>query len=273
MADIHSPHNAKIKLLRALQKRQGRRKHGLFVVEGLRHVGAAVEAGADIAFLLWSPERLTSAFGKRLIAEAQQRGVPVWTSTPEALDAASPREHSQGIVAAVRPRALPLESLAPTTHPWLVAVTAAQTPGNIGTLLRTVDAVGASALLLLDGGTDPYAPAAVRASMGAIFWVPLVQTPWEAFHPWAQRHGYRLYGSSARGSAPYDRIAYTPPMVLLLGNERHGLTPAQREACDAIAVLPMEGHGTSLNLAVAAGVLLYAMRGAQARGQGQKLAS
>jgi len=260
MPDIQSPHNAKIKLLRALQKRSGRRKHGLFVVEGLRHVGAAVESGAEMAFLLWAPDRLTSAYGLRLVETAQQRGVPMWTASAEALDAASPREHSQGIVAAVRPRPFPLERLTPETHPWTVAVTAPQNPGNIGTLLRTADAVGAHALVLLDGGADPYAPAAVRASMGAIFWVPVVQTAWEDFLPWAQRHGYHLYGSSARGTAAYNRIAYTPPMTLLLGNERHGLTPQQREACEAIAVLPMEGHGTSLNLAVAAGVLLYAMR-------------
>ncbi len=260
MPAIQSPQNPKIKRLRALQKRSGRRKHGLFIVEGLRHVGAALESGAEVAHLLWAPDRLTSDYGRELVAEAQQRGIPVWSATAEVLDAASPREQSQGIIAAVRPHPTPLEALTAATHPWLVAVTAPQNPGNIGTLLRTVDAVGAHALVLLNGGADPYAPAAVRASMGALFWVPLVQTSWEAFHRRAKQQGYRLYGSSAHGNAPYNQVEYTPPMTLLLGNERHGLTPAQREACHAIVELPMTGHGTSLNLAVAAGVLLYAMR-------------
>ena len=257
---IQSPQNPKIKRLRALHKRSGRRKHGLFVAEGLRHVGAALESGAVIDHIVWSPERLVSDYGRSLILEAKHRGIAVWEASAAALDAASPREHSQGIIAAVRPHPSRLADLSSTTHPWLVAVTAPQTPGNIGTLLRTIDAVGAHALILLDGGADPYAPAAVRASMGALFWVPIAQTSWEAFHAWAQQHAYRLYGSSAHGNIPYNAIHYTAPMALLLGNERRGLTPAQREACHAIVELPMTGHGTSLNLAVAAGVLLYAMR-------------
>jgi len=125
-----------------------------------------------------------------------------------------------------------------------------------------LDAVGAHALILLDGGADPYHPAAVRASMGALFWVPVVQTDWASFHQWAREQGYHLYGSSAHGTADYNKVGYTKPAALLLGNERAGLTPEQRDACETVVRLPMQGHGTSLNLAVAAGVLLYAMRSA-----------
>ena len=259
MPTIQSRHNPKVKLARRLLTRQGRRKHGLFIAEGLRHVGAALEANAAMDFLLWAPERLTSAFGRRIVAEAEKR-CAVYATTGEVLDSLSPREHSQGLLAVFPMRATPLEALTPRRHPWVVAVIAPQNPGNIGTLLRTIDAAGAHALVLLEGGADPYHPAAVRASMGALFWLPVVQTSWEAFLAWAQSHGYHLYGSSAHGTASCADIDYTKPAVLLLGNERRGLSPTQREACEAIAALPMEGHGTSLNLAVAAGVLLYAMR-------------
>ncbi len=259
MPVIQSRQNPKVKLARRLLTRQGRRKHGLFLVEGLRHVGAALEAGAEIAYLLWAPDRLTSAFGRRLVAEAEKRG-PVYAISGEVLDSLSPREHSQGLIAVLPIPTTPLESLVPDAQPWVVAITAPQNPGNIGTVLRTMDAVGADALILLEGGADPYHPAAVRASMGALFWLPVVKTSWEAFLVWAQQHGYHLYGSSARGTAAYTEVDYTKPAVLLLGSEREGLSPAQREACETIVTLPMEGHGTSLNLAVAAGVLLYAMK-------------
>ena len=256
---IQSRQNPKIKLARRLLTRHGRRKHGLFLVEGLRHVGAALEAGTEIAYLLWAPDRLTSAFGRQLVAQAEKQW-PVHAVAGEVLDSLSPREHSQGLIAVVPIHPTPLEALTPATHPWVVAITTPQNPGNIGTVLRTMDAVGADALMLLEGGADPYHPAAVRASMGALFWLPVVQMPWEAFIAWAQRHGYHLYGSSAHGTASYTDVGYTKPAVLLLGNERHGLSPAQQAACETIVSLPMEGHGTSLNLAVAAGVLLYAMK-------------
>lgn len=256
---IHSRQNPKIKLARGLRTRQGRHKHGLFVVEGLRHVGAALEAGAPFAFLLWAPDRLTSPFGRALVARAEAQW-PVYATTGEILDSIASREHSQGLIGVVEIRPTPIEALAPARNPWVVAVVAPQNPGNIGTLLRTMDAAGATALFLLDGGADPYHPAAVRASMGALFWLPVVQTSWHTFLEWVQRHGYHLYGSSARGTTPYTHIDYTKPAALLLGNERHGLSPAQRKACEAVVTLPMEGHGTSLNLAVAAGILLYTMK-------------
>ncbi len=256
---IRSRQNPKIKLARQLLTRHGRRKHGLFLVEGLRHVGAALESGAEIAYLLWAPNRLSSTFGRQLVAQAQKQW-PVYAVSGEVLDSLSPREHSQGLLAVAAIPAPSLEALAPQTHPWVVAIDAPQNPGNIGTVLRTMDAVGARALVLLDGGADPYHPAAVRASMGALFWLPVVPTSWEAFAAWAQRHGYHLYGSSAHGDTAYTDIGYTKPAALLLGNERHGLSAAQQAACEAIVSLPMEGHGTSLNLAVAAGVLLYAMK-------------
>jgi len=260
MPDIQSRHNPKIKLLRALQRRSGRQRYGLCAVEGLRHIGAALEANAEIAFLLWAPERLDSPFGRELVTTAQARGIPVLTTSAHLLDGVSGREHSQGMIAVVQRPSFSLESLNPHQHPWLVAVHQPQSPGNIGALLRTMDAVDASALLLLDGGVDPCAPEAIRASMGALFWLPVVSTSGDEFLPWARQQGYHLYGSSAHGTADYRAVGYTKPLTLLLGNERHGLLPLYREACEAVVSLPMEGHGSSLNLAVAAGVLLYTIR-------------
>ncbi len=256
---IRSRQNPKVKAARALLRPKGRREQGRFLVEGLAHVGAALEARWPLAYLLWAPERLRSDFGRRLLAQAQERGIPTWAVTPDVLDSVSPREHSQGLLAVAEQRWIPLDDLTPEDHPWAVAVTEPQDPGNVGTLLRTMDAVGAGPLILLDGGADPFHPTAVRASMGALFWHPVVRADFGAFLTWARARGYRLYGTSARGAVDYRTATYRRPLVLLLGNERRGLTAEQRAACDLLVRLPMSGRVSSLNLAVAAGVMLYAM--------------
>ncbi len=141
-----------------------------------------------------------------------------------------------------------------------MALVAPQDPGNIGAILRTIDAVGASGLLLLDSSASPYHPNAVRASMGTLFWHPVVQASFPDFAGWARGSGYTIYGTSAHGSLDYRHVErYARPAILLLGSERQGLSPDQVACSDFLLQLPMRGRASSLNLAVAAGVLLYAM--------------
>ncbi len=259
---ITSRQNPHIRQIRALAQRKQRAEQGLFVVEGIHPIGAAVEAGALIEYLLYSPDLLTSEFAKSLVARAAEKGVRVFTTTPEIFASLADKENPQGLLAVVRQFPHPLDSLNPENFAWGVALVSPQDPGNLGTILRTIDAVGASGLLLLDHAADPYHPTAVRASMGALFWKPIVQSSFADFAAWAKSHGYHVYGSSARGDTPYaDAALYRRPAILLLGSEREGLTPEQTQLCEVILRLPIEGHATSLNLAVAAGVLLYNMRG------------
>jgi TrmH family RNA methyltransferase len=148
---------------------------------------------------------------------------------------------------------------------WGVGLVAPQDPGNVGTILRTMDAVGASGLILLGESVDAYHPTAVRASMGALFWHAVVRASFEEFARWAKEHGYHVYGSSARGESDHHQMKECqPPAILLLGSEREGLDEEQAKLCEKVFRLPMKGHATSLNLAVAAGVLLYKMNENQA---------
>ncbi len=135
-----------------------------------------------------------------------------------------------------------------------------QDPGNVGTILRTLEAVGADGLFLLDGGVDLYHPSVVRASMGALFWKPVVQVSFDEFVQWRQKNGYQLVGSSAHAATDYREFQRgKKPTILLLGNEQKGLSPEQIAACDDVVSMPMKGRVSSLNLAVAAGILLYQM--------------
>lgn len=137
---------------------------------------------------------------------------------------------------------------------------APQDPGNIGTVMRSIDAVGADGLILLEGGADPFHPTAVRASMGALFWKPVVQATFAAFKGWARQAGFRILGTSAHGDVDFRGVVLgSEPWILVLGNEQKGLSKDQVAACDEIIRLPMRGRTSSLNLAVAAGVLLYSL--------------
>ena len=137
------------------------------------------------------------------------------------------------------------------------ALVSPQDPGNVGSIARTLDAVGADCLFLLDGGADRYHPTAIRASMGALFWIPAVEGSFSEFNGWRSDIGAQLIGTSASAGHDYRDFRPGPSWVLLLGSEQKGLTQEQRDKCDATISLPMRGRSSSLNLAVAAGIFLY----------------
>ncbi|HRN68278.1 MAG TPA: RNA methyltransferase [Promineifilum sp.] len=261
---ISSTTNARIKQVRALGRRKEREAAGLCVVEGIFHVGEALASGAA-EYLIYAPDILASPFGRELVARAESSAIPTYAVTTEVMESVAGKDNPQGLLAVARQRLARLEDLSAATHPWMIALIAPQDPGNVGTILRTIDAVGASGLMLVDGGVDPYHPSAIRAGMGAIFRIPVATATWSQLIHWVRREGYHLAGTSAHGRDNYrDTGLYTPPVVLLLGSEREGLTAEQTAACDVLMRLPMHGRASSLNLAVAAGVFLYAMHDSMA---------
>jgi RNA methyltransferase, TrmH family len=249
---ITSLSNPLIKQARALRQKKVRLESGSFLVEGIHHVGEAIEAGWDVESVLYASSVLNSAFAHDLIARLSFSPQPV---TPQVMESLADKDNPQGILAIVRQKKTQLKDLNPVTR--AVALVSPQDPGNVGTILRTMDAVGADALFLLDGGVELYHPTVVRASMGALFWKPVVQTSFDEFIQWTREREYQLVGASAHGDVEYQNLVPNTPWVLVLGNEQKGLSIAQANACDVTVSLPMKGRGSSLNLSVAAGVLLY----------------
>jgi len=254
-----SPHHPRLKQVRALRQRKERVASGLFVVEGIQPVGAAVEASAALEYLCYAPDLLISPFALQLVENQRARGLPCFAVSAETFTGLAEKENPTGLLAVVRAPTLTLNSLTPAQFNWGVALVAPQDPGNVGAILRSVDAVGASGVLVVEGGVDPYHPSVVRASMGALFWRPIVSATFAEFVAWAQQHPYHVYGTSARGAVDYRAVTYQRPAILLMGSEQKGLTPEQSAMCDCLIKLPMRGHVSSLNLAVATGVMLYAM--------------
>ena len=258
---ISSSSNPLVKQIRALRQRKGRDETGLFLVEGIHHVGEAVEAGWGIETLVYAPDQLTSDFARHLLDEQAHLGIRCAAMTTNLFSAIAEKENPQGILAVLRQRHFGLDDLPLEHFHFGVALVSPQDPGNVGTVLRTLDAVGAEALFLLEGGVDPYHPSSVRASMGTIFWKPFVQSPFSSFVNWARKNSCQLVGSSAHADTDYRtfRRSADQPTILLLGSEQKGLSQGQMTACDETLCLPMKGQVSSLNLAVAAGILMYAI--------------
>lgn len=249
MATVTSRANPKIKLARSLREKKARASSELFLVEGTFHIGAALETGAALDFVLYAEPLLDTPFAKELVGILEAAGIETLETTVEVFESLSEKDNPQGLLAVAHQNAVELTSLTPTPS-LTVALVAPQDPGNLGTILRTMDAAGADALILLEGGVDPYHPSAVRAAMGTHFTRSITQASFADFAAWARQHAVHVYGSSAHASADYRAVSYARPAALLLGSEREGLTAGQ---------LPMHGKVTSLNLSVAAGILLYEM--------------
>jgi len=262
---ITSKNNPKIKYYRSLRSRKGRQETGLCLVEGIRHVGDAIQSGSEIEAIVYCPDLLRSGFANQLVELSAAKGISCLEVSQEVFSRIAEKENPQGLLAVTHQKFTQLEDLQPANFPWGVALVAPQDPGNIGTILRTIDAVGAGGLILLDTelehSAEPYHPSAVRASMGSIFWLPIVHTRFEEFISWKSKWEYTLVGSSAHSGVEIDRIdQLDKPCLLLLGSEREGLTTEQSANCDWMLRLPMFGRVTSLNLSVAAGVLMYAIQ-------------
>lgn len=258
---ITSPSNERVKAIRKLQDRKARRESGLFFIEGLRIVAEAVEQSAagraSIETLIVAPELLKSEYGQKLVADQQARGVPVLEVGAEVFQSLSSKEGPQGIAAVVRQRWLALQAVTPRSGAVWVALDSVADPGNLGTILRTIDATGGRGVILLDQSTDPYDPAAARGSMGALFTCDLVKASFTEFADWQRANHIPVIGTSDKAQADYHAFCYPDPLVLLMGSERQGLQEHHLALCETVVSIPMRGGSDSLNLAVATAVVLY----------------
>lgn len=253
---ITSPSNPRVKEIRKLRDRKEQKRTGLFYMEGTRIIGEAFDKGAEIVTLVVCPELLKTDFGVSLWHDAVKRGVDVLEVSRPVFEALAVKENPQGLAAAAKARYYALDDL-DISHGIIVALTEVADPGNLGTIIRTADAVDCQGVILIGDCTSPYDIGSIRGTMGAIFSTKIVRTDLQSFLAWKQRTGIRLVGTSDKASTDYVNIAYADPVILLMGSERAGMSPEEFEACDEIAAIPMLRSSDSLNLAVATGVMLY----------------
>lgn len=247
--------NPLVKRVRSLREKKHRKQEGLFLAEGLRILTEARAEGVlpEMLFHAGTDHPLAIA----LIADIEAAGGDVLLTTPDILAKISGKDNPQAVVGVYRDRAVPLADLdRASADIWIVAQ-ALRDPGNLGTILRTGDAVGAGGLILVDDCVDPFSVEAVRASMGALFTQHIVQATWDAFVTWLRTGPGQLIGTSLNTDNDYQAPSYASPAFLLVGNEARGLPQSYEAECDLLVKIPMLGRADSLNAAVATAVMAY----------------
>jgi len=249
--------NPTVKFLRSLRDKKHRRREGKFLAEGLRLLTDARESGRLPEMLVMAGERDPHPLLDALEAEVVRSGGEVVETSAEILAKITGKDNPQAVAGVFAEFDTALATLDRTAAPiWLVAQ-ALRDPGNLGTMLRTGDAVGAGGLVLLDDSADPFSVEAVRASMGAVFTQRVALARWDEFLPWLRSGPGQLVAASLRDALPYREAPYAAPCFVMVGNESRGLPEDYEAACDLRVTMPMKGRADSLNAAVAAAVLAY----------------
>ena len=246
--------NPTVKAVRALHMRKTREETGQFLVEGLKSVAEAVALGRSPRILLHGE----AAAGHPLLRQAAAMADETLVVSPAILEKISRRENPQTVLAVFDQAFTPLEGLDPAAARCWVALEAVRDPGNLGTIIRTADAAGCGAVILVGECCDPYSVEAVRATMGSVFAVPIVRASVEAFLTWRRDWPGAVVGTLLSATVDFRAAPYRDPSLIVMGNEQAGLTPAMAQACDVAVKIPMRGRADSLNLAVATGVMIYA---------------
>jgi TrmH family RNA methyltransferase len=255
---ITSHQNPLNKTIKRLRQKKYRRQEKAFFVEGLRVVLTAIEQNAPIQTILYAPDLLTSDIALQAIAIQEQAGTHCAAVSADIFTAASNRDNPTGLGAIIESTWDDLDSLpVGPTDLWLALVEIGD-PGNLGTILRTADSFSVSGIILVGKTVDPFHPTAVKASMGTLFTLPVVQVDRiEELLQWAARNNIQTIATSAKASQSFQETAVTYPALLLLGSEAEGLPANFLTAADHQITIPMKGTTTSLNLAVAAAILMY----------------
>jgi TrmH family RNA methyltransferase len=252
--------NTTVKRLRSLRDKKARREEGLFLAEGLRIIAEARDMGRLPEIVAFSNSGGVHPLAAEIIAEAEAAGADVIETSADILSKMSGKDNPQMLLGAFRQPSTALDQVDRGKAPLWLVTQALRDPGNIGTILRTGDAVGAGGLILVDDSADPFSVEAVRASMGAIFTQAVATARWEEFLSWLRGGPGQLVGTSLKAREDYLVAKYERPCFLLIGNEQQGLPPEYEADCDLLVKIPMAGHADSLNAAVAAAVMAFQVK-------------
>ncbi len=256
---ITSPRNPRVKNVIKLRQRRHRDAQRRTVVEGLREIRLALEAGITPQEAFVCPE-LVTAEGQPLLRQlerlAQEGPTHLYQVTPEVFARLAYREGSGGLLLVIPYLERKLADLALGTPAFLAVVEGVEKPGNLGAILRTGDAAGVDGLILC-GGTDVHNPNVIRASLGAVFTVPVVQVSTPEAIAWLQEQGLAILAATPDGDALYTEVDLTGPVAIVTGSEAHGLSQPWLQAATHRVTIPMFGKVDSLNLSASTAILLY----------------
>lgn len=246
-------------LARDLRRRKARERQGLFVAEGVRSVKELLRSGLKIRGVLISPNLVETPRGQLLLAQLHERGIQTEGVTADEFCTAAETDTPQGVLAIAAVPSRSLADFAKLERLRLLVLDAIQDPGNAGTILRTAAALGATATFCLPGTVDLWNAKVVRSGMGAHFHHPCLSGTWDELDVFRREHVVTLWAADAGGES-IDSLTRPPRLALVVGNEGGGLSELSRTRADQLVALPIAESTESLNVAVAAGILLYELR-------------
>jgi TrmH family RNA methyltransferase len=257
---ITSLQNDRIKAIRALEMRKARRESGQFVAEGTSVLLTARDAGWIPMTLVFLADSLRDGIGRDLLSWAERAGAECLEVSPAVLAKIAAKDNPQSVLAVFDQRwAVVPDAVSVASDAVWVVLEAIRDPGNLGTIVRTANAVGATGVMLVGNSADPYSREAVRASMGSIFNVPVTRAQLVEFPSWASRWPGDIIGTHLKATDDF-RKPYQLPALLVMGSEGPGLSSAAARVCTRLVKIPMSGPIDSLNIAVATALVLYEMR-------------
>ena len=255
---ITSLQNERVKLIRSLEMRKVRRETGLFVAEGASVLVTARDAGWKPRMLVHLTGSADAGIARELVSWAERSGAELLEVSQAVLGKLAAKENPQTMLGVFEQRwARPPTPDVARSHALWLALEAVRDPGNLGTIIRTADAVGAGGVVLIGNSADPYSRDAVRATMGSIFNVPLVRTSPEEALALGRDWPGDVVGTALSATEDFRAKPYRAPTLLLMGSEGPGLSAELTEACTRLVKIPMVGRLDSLNLAIATGLMLY----------------
>ena len=259
--EVTSLSNPIVKDIKALSNKKDREQSGTFMAEGLKLVIDALELGWTIRILVYAKAAKGKPLVEQVAARTVAKGGLVLEVSEKVPSSITRRDNPQMVVGIFEQRWTPLEDLRPSQGMTYVALDRVRDPGNLGTIIRTADAAGASGVILVGECTDPFSLETVRATMGSVFAVPLARATTEEFFAWQKRSGAQVVATHLAGAVDYRTVNYEKkPTVLLMGNEQSGLPEALAKSADRLVRIPQQGRADSLNLAVATAVMLFEAR-------------
>jgi TrmH family RNA methyltransferase len=259
--EVTSLANPLIKDIKALAQKKFRDQQNAFMAEGLKLVIDALDLGWSIRTLVFAKAGRGNAAVEKVAARTVAAGGTVLEVSEKVLVAITRRDNPQMVVGVFQQKLLPLKDIRARDGDVWVALDRVRDPGNLGTVIRTVDAVGAKGVILVGETTDPFSVETVRATMGSIFAVPVTRATPEAFLAWRNSFSGLVVGTHLKGAVDYRSVDFSRgPVLLMMGNEQQGLPDNLAESCDRLLRIPQAGRADSLNLAVATGVMLFEIR-------------
>lgn len=259
--EVTSLANPIIKDIKALSQKKGREETGTFMAEGLKLVIDALELGWAISTLIYAKNAKDKPLVTKVAARTVAAGGLVLEVSEKVLSAITRRDNPQMVVGVFRTKWRPLSEVRPAANETYIALDRVRDPGNLGTIIRTADAAGASGVILVGECTDPFSLETVRATMGSVFALPVTRATPEEFLAWKKGAGVSVVATHLAGAVDYRTVDYKKkPVVVLMGNEQQGLPDLLAREADQLARIPQAGLADSLNLAVATAVILFEAR-------------